>query len=103
MRPQDGDDDYSLLVNLKRLYELQLSRSVPIESLFGDLTVILQNLRNTDDEVVKWNFYNYLTDCFLTLFLAFAYNMVDDAHTGCQFPASQHVFACSMVLALYDK
>lgn len=88
MRTQDGDDDYSLLVNLKRLYELQLSRSVPIESLFGDLIVILQSFRNTDDEVVKCNFYINHTDYFIPLFLAFAYKMVDHANTGCQFPAS---------------
>lgn len=47
-----GDDEYSLLVNLKRLYELQLSKAVPIESLYEDLVMILRGFRNMDDEVV---------------------------------------------------
>lgn len=47
---QDGDE-YSLLVNLKRLYELQLSRAVPIESLYDDIVRNLHNFRNLDDEV----------------------------------------------------
>lgn len=46
-----GDDEYSLLVNLKRLFELQLEKSVLNESLYEDLVITLQNLRNADDEV----------------------------------------------------
>lgn len=48
---QDGDDEYSLLVNLKRLYELQLSRQISIESLHKDLAETLKNFRSIDDEV----------------------------------------------------
>lgn len=50
---QDGGDEYSLLVNLKRLYELQLSRDVPVESLYEDIVRTLQKFRNLDDEVSK--------------------------------------------------
>ncbi|KAK9726183.1 hypothetical protein RND81_05G196200 [Saponaria officinalis] len=48
---EDGDDEYPLLVNLKRLYELQLSRFVPIDSLFDEFTSMLEGFRNVDDEV----------------------------------------------------
>jgi cohesin complex subunit SA-1/2 len=48
---QDGDDEYSLLVNLKRLYELQLSRAVPIESSYEDIVMVLSRFRNMEDEV----------------------------------------------------
>lgn len=50
---QDGGDEYSLLVNLKRLYELQLSRAVSIEILYEDIVNTLQNFRNMDYEVCK--------------------------------------------------
>ncbi|XP_057532068.1 sister-chromatid cohesion protein 3 isoform X2 [Amaranthus tricolor] len=53
----DGDDEYPILVNLKRLYELQLWRSVPIDNLFDDFSSMLENFRNVDDEV----------NCFLLL------------------------------------
>ncbi|CAH9111509.1 unnamed protein product [Cuscuta epithymum] len=53
----DGDDEYLLLVNLKRLYELQLSREVSIESLYEEFVHILQHSRNIDNEVI----------CFLLL------------------------------------
>lgn len=48
---QDGEDEYSLLVNLKRLYELQLSRPVSIDDLYEDSIAILHSFRNLDDEV----------------------------------------------------
>ncbi|KAL5793037.1 hypothetical protein ACOSP7_001631 [Xanthoceras sorbifolium] len=54
----DGDDEYSLLVNLKRLYELQLSKTVPIESLYEDIVMILRNFRNLDEEVVGFLLLN---------------------------------------------
>ncbi|RVW21247.1 Sister-chromatid cohesion protein 3 [Vitis vinifera] len=54
----DGDDEYSLLVNLKRLYELQLSRSVPIESLYEDMVMILKSSKSMDDEVVSFLLHN---------------------------------------------
>lgn len=59
----DGDDEYSLLVNLKRLYELQLSRSVPIESLYEDMVMVLSRFRNMETEVVSFlllNMYMHL-------------------------------------------
>lgn len=54
----NGDDDYSLLVNLKRLYELQLSHKVPLDSLYRDLIHILQSFRSIDDEVVAFLLLN---------------------------------------------
>lgn len=48
---QNGGDEYSLLVNLKRLFELLLKRNVPIEALHDDMVKILQKFRNMDDEV----------------------------------------------------
>ncbi|KAG2697238.1 hypothetical protein I3843_07G096600 [Carya illinoinensis] len=62
----DGDDEYSLLVNLKRLYELQLSRAVPIESLYDDIVMVLTRFRNMEDEVVSFlllNMYLHLAWC----------------------------------------
>lgn len=47
-----GGDEYSLLVNLKRLYELQLSRYVPIDNLYEDIVMVLRDVRNMEDEVV---------------------------------------------------
>lgn len=54
----DGDDEYSLLVNMKRLYELQLSRYVSMENLYEDIFVPLQNMRNMDGEVVAFVLLN---------------------------------------------
>ncbi|KAK2990557.1 hypothetical protein RJ640_019837 [Escallonia rubra] len=54
----DGDDEYSLLVNLKRLYELQLSRHVPFGSLYDDLLMILRTSKNIEDEVVSFVLLN---------------------------------------------
>ncbi|GAV79062.1 STAG domain-containing protein [Cephalotus follicularis] len=54
----DGGDEYSLLVNLKRLYELQLSRAVPFESFYEDIVSTLRNFRNLDDEVVSFLLLN---------------------------------------------
>ncbi|KAI6674695.1 hypothetical protein NL676_002601 [Syzygium grande] len=50
---EDGDDEYSLLVNLKRLYELQLSRAVSVGSLYEDFVRILSSLRSGNAEVVS--------------------------------------------------
>ncbi|KAF7818257.1 sister-chromatid cohesion protein 3 [Senna tora] len=58
----DGGDEYSLLVNLKRLYELQLSRYVPIESLYQDIVMVLRNFRNMEDEVVGFLLLNLYLD-----------------------------------------
>lgn len=38
-------------MNLKRLYELQLSKAVPIESLYDDFVLLSHSFRNMDDEV----------------------------------------------------
>ncbi|CAN0857602.1 Sister-chromatid cohesion protein 3 [Linum grandiflorum] len=53
----DGDE-YSLLVNLKRLYELQLSKPVPLESLFEDFVNILHDFRTGDNEVASFLLLN---------------------------------------------
>ncbi|VFQ77703.1 unnamed protein product [Cuscuta campestris] len=53
----NGDDEYLLLVNLKRLYELQLSQELSIESLYEEFVHILQNSKNIDNEII----------CFLLL------------------------------------
>lgn len=44
---------------MKRLYELQLTRPVPIESLYDDIIVVLKNYRNIDDEVCDLNILQY--------------------------------------------
>ncbi|XP_011079759.1 sister-chromatid cohesion protein 3 [Sesamum indicum] len=54
----NGGDEYSLLVNLKRSYEFQLSDKVPLESLYQDLVHILQSFKNIDDEVVSFLLLN---------------------------------------------
>lgn len=54
----DGGDEYSLLVNLKRLYELQLKRCVPISSLYEDIVMVLRDFRNMEDEVVGFLLLN---------------------------------------------
>lgn len=50
---QDGNDEYSLLVNLKRLYELQLLKPVLGESMYDELAMTLHGFRNLDEEVGK--------------------------------------------------
>lgn len=62
----NGDDEYSLLVNLKRLYELQLLWQVPIGSLYGDFGHVLQRFRNIDEEVIAFlllNMYLHVAWC----------------------------------------
>ncbi|XP_073150312.1 sister-chromatid cohesion protein 3 [Henckelia pumila] len=54
----NGGDEYSLLVNLKRLYEIQLSRKVPLETLYKDLVHVLQSFRNIDEEVIAFLLLN---------------------------------------------
>lgn len=49
--PQAGDDEYSLLVNLRRCYNFQLAKSISNENLFEDLVGILRDFKNLDDEV----------------------------------------------------
>lgn len=50
---QDGNDEYSLLVNLKRLYELQLLKPVLVDSMFDEIALTLHNFRNLDEEVLR--------------------------------------------------
>ncbi|KAK4747258.1 hypothetical protein SAY87_026295 [Trapa incisa] len=61
---EDSDDEYSLLVNLKRLYELQLSRNVPIGSLYEDFSRVVQTFGDIDTEIVNFlllNMYLHVT------------------------------------------
>ncbi|KAI0518714.1 hypothetical protein KFK09_006150 [Dendrobium nobile] len=53
-----GDDEYSLLVNLKRLYELQLKKNVVNEDLYDDLAGILRDVKGLDDEVLGFVLLN---------------------------------------------
>jgi hypothetical protein len=48
---QLGDDDYPLIVNLRRLYQMQLNKAVLNDSLFADQVGLLENYSNIDDEV----------------------------------------------------
>ncbi|KAF6135507.1 hypothetical protein GIB67_015360 [Kingdonia uniflora] len=62
-----GGDEYSLLVNLKRLYELQLAKSVDIGNLSEELVRILVSYRNLDEEVISFlllNMYLHVAWCF---------------------------------------
>lgn len=66
----NGGDEYSLLVNLKRLYEIQLSRKVPLESLYQDLVHILQSFRNIDEEVIAFlllNMFLHISWCLQSI------------------------------------
>ncbi|XP_071717100.1 sister-chromatid cohesion protein 3-like [Rutidosis leptorrhynchoides] len=54
----DGDDPHLLLVNMKRLYELQLKRAVPIESLFDDIIMVVKNFPNINHEVIGFLLLN---------------------------------------------
>ena len=49
---QGTEDDYSLAVNLSRLYQLQLTVNVSDIHLFNDLKIILDDYNNLDDEVL---------------------------------------------------
>ncbi|KAK1277265.1 hypothetical protein QJS04_geneDACA003332 [Acorus gramineus] len=53
-----GDDEYSLLINLKRLYEVQLTKNVPIDGLFEDMDGILRDFQDTNDEVISFLLLN---------------------------------------------
>jgi hypothetical protein len=50
---QDAEDDYSLTVNLRRLYQLQLAVNVADSTLFTDLKELLDDFTNLDDEVLS--------------------------------------------------
>lgn len=64
------EDEYSLLVNLKRLYELQLSIYVPIESIFQDIVTTLGSFRTANYEVVGFlllNMYLHVAWCLQSI------------------------------------
>nr|GEX95339.1 sister-chromatid cohesion protein 3 [Tanacetum cinerariifolium] len=66
----NGDDEYLLLVHMKRLYELQLTRPVQIEDLYADIIALLKNSRNIDDEVVVFlllNMYLHVAWCLVSI------------------------------------
>lgn len=54
----DGGDEYPLLVNLKRLYELQLTRAVSTDTLYEDLVSTLQSHTSRDHEVISFLLLN---------------------------------------------
>uniref|UniRef100_A0A1D1XSG5 Cohesin subunit SA-3 n=1 Tax=Anthurium amnicola TaxID=1678845 RepID=A0A1D1XSG5_9ARAE len=53
-----GDDEYSLLVNLKRLYEVQKTKCVPNDTIYEDMANILVCLKDVGDEVLSFLFLN---------------------------------------------
>ncbi|XP_020599060.1 sister-chromatid cohesion protein 3-like [Phalaenopsis equestris] len=53
-----GDDEYSLLVNLKRLYEVQLKKNVANDDLYDELASILRDVKGLDDEVLGFVLLN---------------------------------------------
>ncbi|KAH7366553.1 hypothetical protein KP509_18G084600 [Ceratopteris richardii] len=52
------DDDYSLTVNLRRLHQLQLNKPLTNEGVFTDLSGLLENFNNLEDEVVQLTLLN---------------------------------------------
>ncbi|KAG0566423.1 hypothetical protein KC19_7G062600 [Ceratodon purpureus] len=49
----ESEDDYSLTVNLRRLYQLQLAVNISDNHLFTDLQGILNDYSNLEDEVIR--------------------------------------------------
>ncbi|XP_008812653.1 sister-chromatid cohesion protein 3 [Phoenix dactylifera] len=65
-----GDDEYSLLVNLKRFYELQLTKFVASDGLYEDMANILRDLKDMDNEVKSFlllNMYLHVAWCLQSL------------------------------------
>ncbi|XVF25939.1 hypothetical protein REPUB_Repub13aG0257100 [Reevesia pubescens] len=59
----DGKDEYTLLINLKKIYELQLSRPLLNESLYENIITVLHSFRNLNDEITSFlllNIYVYI-------------------------------------------
>jgi hypothetical protein len=48
---QDSDDEYSLTVNLRRMYHLQSALNVFNNGIFGEMLNLLEDFNNLDDEV----------------------------------------------------
>ncbi|KEH41297.1 sister-chromatide cohesion protein [Medicago truncatula] len=74
-----GGDEYSLLVNLRRLYELQLSKYVPIDKLYEDIVMVLRDVRNMEDEVVGLLLQNLYFDLAWSLKFVLDGESVSDA------------------------
>ncbi|RHN78810.1 hypothetical protein MtrunA17_Chr1g0169991 [Medicago truncatula] len=74
-----GGDEYSLLVNLRRLYELQLSKYVPIDKLYEDIVMVLRDVRNMKDEVVGLLLQNLYFDLAWSLKFVIDGESVSDA------------------------
>lgn len=64
---QDAEDDYSLTVNLRRMYQLQLAIRVSNEGLFADMLGLLDDFSNLDDEVCIFMKHNCVTSGFLLM------------------------------------
>ncbi|KAJ0975649.1 hypothetical protein J5N97_017614 [Dioscorea zingiberensis] len=65
-----GDDEYSLLVNLKRLYELQLTKFVNNDDLYEDMAKILRDFKDMEDEVKSFlllNMYLHVAWCLQSI------------------------------------
>ncbi|GAB2248509.1 hypothetical protein Droror1_Dr00008391 [Drosera rotundifolia] len=54
----EGEDEYSLVVNLKRLYEIQLLKFVPIDSLYEEFAATIEGFQNSNHEVVSFLLLN---------------------------------------------
>lgn len=71
---QAGDDEYSLLVNLKRFYELQLAKLVSSDGLYEDMANILRDLKDMDNEACKELFegtFFIFQICLIRFFISF--------------------------------
>ena len=75
-RKQAGvsDDEYSLTVNLRRLYQLQLSKFVSSETLFSDMLGLTKDFSNLDDEVIHVVLLN------MFLHIAWSLRSIDSEH-----------------------
>ncbi|KAJ6827296.1 sister-chromatid cohesion protein 3 [Iris pallida] len=59
-------DEYALLINLKRLYELQLKKFASKDGLFEDMATLLRDYKDLDNEVVGFlllNMYLHVAWC----------------------------------------
>ena len=89
---QVGGDDYSLIVNLRRLHQLQLNKAVISESLFADQVELLENYNNIDDEVGG----SILMDGRrLSCASGYSHKEHGAGYTTC---SAQHVSTCYLVL-----
>lgn len=92
-RLQAGEDEYSLLVNLKRLYELQLKKSVSNDGLFEDMASILRDMKDLNNEACDIK----IVSNYHFFFLYSTYCNIVDALSDSSLSSSQYVLACSLV------